>query len=80
MLKWFIINDNVIIDIIVSDTKEFLEDVFKTEVIPNDGIMGIGWTRTENGWIPPYPTDGKEYILDSTFNRWVLKNPVIIEE
>lgn len=77
---YFVIENNTITNVVISETKKIIEDILNTEIIEDDGIMGIGWNRTENGWIPPYPTDGKEYILDTSTDKWVLKNPVIIEE
>lgn len=80
MPNYFVIESNVITNVVVSETKKIIEDILNTEIMEDDGVMGMGWSRTENGWIPPYPSDGKEYILDSSINKWVLKNPVIIEE
>jgi hypothetical protein len=80
MPNYFVIENNVITNVVVSETKEIIENILNTEIMEDDGIMSIGWTRTDNNWIPPYPSDEKEYILDTSINRWVLKNPIIIEE
>ena len=80
MPNYFVIENNVITNLVVSETKKIIEDILNAEIMEDDGVMGIGWNRTENGWVPPYPSDGKEYVLDTLTNRWVLKNPVIIEE
>jgi hypothetical protein len=79
MPNWFVIKDNKIIDFIVADSKEYVEQEFSAEVLPDDGIKAIGWNRLSGDWKAPYPTDGLEYIWDIELNRWVLV-PLTISE
>lgn len=72
---WLVVKDDTIVDIIVADSKEYVEETFSTEVLPNDGIKGVGWTRSSGSWQAPYPTDGLEYIWDDQIKRWRLKPP-----
>ena len=80
MSNWFIINNNTIIDVIIADSQEYVEQAFLLEVLPDDGIKSIGWTRSSGMWQSPYPTDGLEYNWDNTIQSWIPVNPVIIEE
>lgn len=79
MPNWLIIQNDIIVDAIVSDSQEYVEQTFSAEVLPDDGIKGIGWTRTSGTWQAPYPTDGLEYTWDSEINCWVLV-PLTIPE
>ena len=80
MTNWFIINNNVITDVLVSDTKELLEGLYPdTEIIEDNKYAGIGWFRTELGWRYPYPEDGNEYIWNDDVKGWDLLNPIIEE-
>ena len=72
MPNWFIIKDNIIIDVVVADSQEYVEQTFSAEVLPDDGIKGIGWTRATGVWQAPYPSDGLEYVWDSESNSWTL--------
>jgi hypothetical protein len=79
MPNWFVIKDNTIIDFIVADSKEYVEQEFSAEVLPDDSIKAIGWTRLSGDWKAPYPTDELDYIWDTELNRWVLV-PLTIPE
>lgn len=80
MPNWLIIQNDTIVDAIVSDSQEYVEQTFSAEVLPDDGIKGIGWTRTSGAWQAPYPTDGLEYTWDLEFNNWVPVPLTISEE
>ena len=70
MPNWLIIENNSIINAIVADSKEYVEETFNAEVMADDGIKGIGWTRATGIWQAPYPSDGLEYIWNSESNSW----------
>jgi hypothetical protein len=80
MTNWFIVNNDAITDVLVSDTKEFLEEIYPdAEIIEDNGYSGIGWIRTELGWRSVYPQDGNEYTWNDIIKGWELVNPIIEE-
>ena len=80
MPNWFVIKDNTIVDVIVADTKEYVEDLFLSEVIEDDGIKGIGWILTPDGWRAPYPAGGIQYTWNSELNIWIPESPTMPED
>jgi hypothetical protein len=80
MANWLIVNDNVIVDAVVADTMEYVEELFLSQVLEDDGIKGIGWTLTRDGWRAPYPTGGIQYTWDSELNAWVPESPTMPED
>jgi hypothetical protein len=76
MTSWIIIKDNVVIDAVVADLKIYVENVFSgSTVMEDNGIIGIGWEKTNGIWKSPYPTDGNTYSWNSTTNSWNLDMP-----
>ena len=75
MSNWFIVKNNTIMDVVVADSKEYVEQTFSSEVMPDDGIKGIGWTSSSGDWQAPYPTDGLEYTWNAESNSWI---PVLL--
>jgi hypothetical protein len=80
MANWLIVNDNVIVDAVVADTMEYVEELFLSQVLEDDGIKGIGWTLTQDGWRAPYPAGGIQYTWDSELNAWVPESPTMPED
>lgn len=76
MTSWIIIKDNVVIDAIVADSKTYVQNLFPdSTVVEDDGIVGIGWEKSNGLWKSPYPTDGNTYTWNSITNSWDLDMP-----
>jgi hypothetical protein len=80
MANWFVIKDDIIIDFIIADSKEYVENSFSAEALEDDGIKSIGWTRASGIWQAPYPVDGLEYTWDIELNQWSLVPLTILED
>ena len=75
MANWHIVDNDVIINSIVADSKEFAESLFPDYlVVEDDGVIGIGWTKESGEWKAAYPTDGKVYFWSEEVRRWELEN------
>lgn len=70
MSNWAIVKDNIVIDMIVSDSKEYVENNFDAEILEDDGYIGIGWTNIDGSWKAPYPADGLTYTWNDETKRW----------
>jgi hypothetical protein len=80
MTNWFVVENNTITNVLVSDSKEFLEEQNPdAEIIEHNEYAGIGWIRTELGWRSIYPEDGNEYTWNDEIKGWELVNPIIEE-
>jgi hypothetical protein len=76
MTNWLIIQDNVVVNAIVADSKEYVEENFDGTIIEDNGTIGVGWTDIDGSWKSPYPTNGLEYIWNEEFKVWdVVHSP-----
>jgi hypothetical protein len=76
MTNWLIIQDNVVVNAIVADSKEYVEENFDGTIIEDNGTIGVGWTDIDGLWKSPYPTNGLEYIWNEEFRVWdVVHSP-----
>jgi hypothetical protein len=70
MTNWLIIKDNVVVNSVVADSKEYVEENFEGTVVEDNGTIGVGWTDIDGSWKSPYPTDGLEYIWNEEAMVW----------
>lgn len=80
MARWAIIRDNKIVNLILADSKEIAEEVTGLEAIDDENWIGIGFEMTSEGWRPPYPTDGANYIWNQEYISWQLVEDSSTEE
>jgi len=85
MTNWNVVKDNVVIDSIVAESKDFVEELYSDcTILEDDGFVGIGWTNTDGSWKAQYPTDDLEYHWNEEFKVWELSNApeevLIVEE
>lgn len=69
-IKWAIVDNNKIVNVIIAESKEIAEEVSGLQAIEDNGRLGIGLELTSDGWRFPYPTDGKEYVWNDTLQYW----------
>lgn len=73
MANWAIINNNVVINIIVADTKEIAEQATQATAIEYDANRPVArdWYLENGIWYAPKPTDDKNYKWDESMLSWV---------
>ena len=78
MANWAIIKDNIVINIIVAETKEIAEETTQSTAIEytNEKPLSINWYLENGIWYAPKPDDGLEYIWSIEQNRWILPEEV----
>jgi hypothetical protein len=72
MSNWLIIKNNVVVDMIVADSIDYVKSNFDGEVIEDNGYAGIGWTNIDGSWKSQYPSDGKDYLWNEDLKIWEL--------
>ena len=72
MTNFAIYKDDVILNVIVADSKEIAEKVTKYNAIETDGNPWIGWTLIDGVWTaPPEPEPIIEEEVVQTWNEVV---------
>jgi hypothetical protein len=80
MPNYAIYKNNIILNVIIADSKEIAESITDMKAVETDNKIGIGWIFENNKWIEPtpaieetipsYPQDGKIYIWNKETKQW----------
>jgi hypothetical protein len=75
--NWIIIENNIVVDSIIADSKSIVEELFPGKIIiQDDGIIGVGWKNFDGVWKSPRPEDnGFEYEWNDELHTWTQKLP-----
>jgi hypothetical protein len=66
MANYAIVENDVVINVIVADSKEIAEDVTGAEALEITGQPWIGWQRVDGEWVDPFkPVEVIEVISDT---------------
>ena len=53
MANFAVIENKIVTNVIVAETKKIAEEVTQLECVECDGSFWIGWTRSGNTWVAP---------------------------
>jgi hypothetical protein len=75
--NWLIIENNLVINSIVADSKSIVEEFYPGKtIIEDNGIIGVGWENFDGVWKSPRPIDDRfEYEWNVETNCWVHEVP-----
>lgn len=63
MPNYAIIDNNIVTNVIVADTKELAEELTGLQVLETNGEPWINWVYIDTQWMPPKP-----------YPSWILEN------
>ena len=73
MKNWIIVENDIVINLIIADTKEIAQEVSGKEAIGDNGYICIGWDRKSGEWKSPQPYNS--WIWDSNLKNWEPPTP-----
>jgi len=78
MNTFLIIENNKIIDSILSESEDYVKNKYpNNEFLKNEKKISIGWEKIDNVWKSPYIEDGLDYFWDQETLSWETKTKTI---
>lgn len=80
MNTFLIIENNKIIDSILSESEDYVKNKYPNkEFLKNEKKISIGWEKIDNVWRSPYIKDGLDYSWDEETSSWKTKTKTITD-